>query len=133
MVLDIPLEWWLSAIFFKIGRTTLNIISTYTTAIKITYKELVKVPALAIAITAASKHQAVISSMAAQVITIGPTGDLLIPFSCTIRAKTGKAVILIAIPINSANETNPECACVKSSYIKYASNAPNVNGKTMLA
>ena len=61
-------------------------------------------PAFTMAITAANKHQAVISSAAAQVITIEPKRVLLIPRSCTIRANTGKAVILIEIPINRAND-----------------------------
>ena len=65
-----------------------------------------KEPALTIAITAAKMHQAVMSSAAAQVITTVPSFVLWIPRSWTILAKTGKAVMLIAIPRNKAKDKN---------------------------
>ncbi|MNY25308.1 hypothetical protein D3C86_1590830 [compost metagenome] len=64
-------------------------------------------PAFTIAITAASIHQAVISSAAAQVMAILPSRVLDKPLSCTILASTGKAVMLMEIPANKAKETKP--------------------------
>ncbi len=56
-----------------------------------------------IATMIARLDQAVRSSTAAQVRLMVPRVDLDNPFSCTIRAKTGKAVMLMAIPMNSPN------------------------------
>ncbi|MNF70214.1 hypothetical protein D3C84_521180 [compost metagenome] len=67
---------------------------------------LAKEPAFTIAITTANIHHAVISSAAAHVITIVPNLVLCMPRSCTILARTGKAVILIAIPVNNPKEIN---------------------------
>ena len=49
----------------------------------------------------ASRHQAVTSSMAAQVRASLPSGVLVMPWSDRIRASTGNAVIDIATPRNS--------------------------------
>ena len=56
----------------------------------------------AMAITKASMHQAVASSIAAQANAVLPSGDLERFRSSSIRASTGNAVMLIAIPMNSA-------------------------------
>ena len=56
-------------------------IRTKRTERPITYNALSNVPAFTIAITTASKHQAVMSSAAAQVITIAPNLVLCIPLS----------------------------------------------------
>ncbi|MCY1240669.1 hypothetical protein D9M72_535250 [compost metagenome] len=82
------------------------------------YKELTKDPAFTIAITAAKIHQAVISSAAAQVITLLPNFVLCMPRSCTILAKTGKAVMLIAIPQKRAKDKKATPSGAKVSYIK---------------
>ena len=58
------------------------------------------------AITTANRHQAVMSPLAALANEIVPKCVLVNPFSWIIRAKTGKAVILMAIPINRANDRN---------------------------
>jgi 1-pyrroline-5-carboxylate dehydrogenase len=55
------------------------------------------------AITNARMHQAVTSSTAAQVIAIDPSVVCVSPRSSKIRASTGKAVMLIATPMNNAN------------------------------
>ena len=62
--------------------------------------------ARAMATTTASKHQAVTSSTAAQAIAIEPTRDWVSPRSVRIRAKTGNAVTLMAVPKNSPNGKN---------------------------
>ncbi len=58
------------------------------------------------AITRARMHQAVTSSTAAQVIAIDPSVVCVSPRSSRIRASTGKAVMLIATPMNNANAWN---------------------------
>ncbi len=105
-----------SEIRFRKGLTILNINRMYKTATIITRIALLKDPAFAIAITIANKHQAVMSSIAAQVITVVPRGVLLIPRSYMIRAITGNAAILIAIPINKANARKFVLAKVYSPY-----------------
>ena len=57
----------------------------------------------------ASKHHAVTSSLAAEAIDNIPTGLFVILRSCTIRANTGKAVILMLIPMNMAKGKNSAC------------------------
>ena len=66
---------------FKKGFTTKSIIKTYRIANPMTYNELTKLPAFTIAITTAKIHQAVMSSAAAQVITMVPNRVLCIPRS----------------------------------------------------
>ena len=58
------------------------------------------------ATTNASMHQAVTSSTAAQVMVIAPTGVLCRLRSVRMRASTGKAVMLMAAPMNRATERN---------------------------
>ena len=53
---------------------------------------------------AASRHHAVISLFAALAIASMPIGVLPRLRSCTIRASTGKAVMLTDMPMNSAKE-----------------------------
>ena len=81
------------------------------------YNELVIDPALTIAITPAKIHQAVISSAAAQVITMAPIRVLFKPRSWTIRANTGNAVILIAIPRNNPKDKKATPAGAYCVYI----------------
>jgi hypothetical protein len=68
------------------------------------YKALTKEPAFTIAITAAGMHQVVISSAAAQVITMVPSLVFYMPLFCIMRASTGKAVILMEMPVNKAKD-----------------------------
>ena len=95
-----------SPIRFKKGRTNFNITMTYKAANAIVYKALTNDPAFTIAITIAKIHQAVMSSAAAHVMITVPNLVLCIPRSWIILAKTGKAVILIAIPKNRAKDIN---------------------------
>ena len=74
-----------------------------TKVIPTTKTALVALPAFAMAITAAKIHHAVMSSTAAIVIINEPNAVRFKPLSCTILAKTGKAVMLIDMPINKAN------------------------------
>ena len=82
------------------------------------YNELTKLPVFVIAITAARMHHAVTSSFAALAMAMVPKWVLDNPFSCTILANTGKAVILIEIPINNAKERKSVCLAANSSYTK---------------
>ena len=59
-----------------------------------------------IATTSASRLHAVTSSTAAQVIAVDPRGVFDSPRSSRMRASTGKAVMLIAMPMNSAKLSN---------------------------
>ena len=59
--------------------------------------------ARAMATTKASKHQAETSSTAAQAIAMAPTRDCIKLRSVRMRASTGNAVTLIAVPKNNAN------------------------------
>ncbi|MPM47860.1 hypothetical protein SDC9_94581 [bioreactor metagenome] len=52
------------------------------------------------AMTTANKHQAVTSSFAADAIDKIPTGVFVMFLSCSILAITGKAVMLMDMPIN---------------------------------
>jgi hypothetical protein len=54
--------------------------------------------------TKASRHHAVTSSTAAQVMLMTPTFDWSSPRSLRMRASTGKAVMLIATPMKSTND-----------------------------
>ena len=56
--------------------------------------------------TSASKHHAVTSSAAAHVRATTPSSVWLMPRSVRMRASTGKAVIDIATPMNSAKLVN---------------------------
>lgn len=66
--------------------------------------------------TTASKHHAVISPFAALANEMVPKCVLVSPFSWIIRANTGKAVILMAIPINKAKERK---GVLLSAYLSY--------------
>lgn len=63
---------YLASSFFRSGRTAFNMNTTYPTANSIVYTELSTDPAFTMAITTANRHQAVISSAAAQVMAIAP-------------------------------------------------------------
>ena len=77
-------------------------------------KALATLPARATAITAANRHHAVTSLLAALAMASIPIGVFPRFRSCTIRAKTGKAVILIEMAINSANGINAACPAPNS-------------------
>jgi hypothetical protein len=62
--------------------------------------------ALATATTNASRHHAVMSSIAAQVIAIEPSRVRCNPRSVRMRASTGNAVTDIEMPMKSANTAN---------------------------
>ena len=124
---------FISPILLKNGRTTFNIVKTYNAAKHIVYKALTNVPALTIAITAAKIHHAVMSSAAAHVIITVPSFVLCMPRSCTILASTGKAVILIAIPMNRAKDKNCVPSAANESYTKYANPIPKAKGIIILA
>ncbi len=109
---------YLSPSLCRKGFTTCSINTTYTTAKASVYKALNTDPAFTIAITAARIHQAVISSAAAQVMAMVPRRVLDRPRSCTMRASTGKAVMLMAIPIKSAKERKWMPSGAKRRYIK---------------
>ena len=68
--------------------------------------------ACAIATTNASMLHAVTSSTAAQAVAVLPSEDLNRPRSRKMRTSTGKAVILIEMPMNSAKAVKvaPGCA-----------------------
>ena len=56
--------------------------------------------------TKASRHHAVTSSTAAQVMVMAPTRELSSRRSVRMRASTGKAVMLMDTPMKSTNEEN---------------------------
>jgi hypothetical protein len=62
--------------------------------------------AFPMATTIARMVHAVTSSTAAHVIAVLPSGVRVRPRSSRIRASTGKAMMLIAMPMKSANGTN---------------------------
>ena len=78
---------------------------TYVKEMGYTHIELMPVDR-ASATTKASKAQAVASPTAAQLMAVVPNPLLIIPRSLRIRASTGNAVMDMAIPMNSAKETN---------------------------
>jgi hypothetical protein len=80
-------------------------------------KALVDDPDFVSAITIASKHHAVTSSLAAEAIDSTPNGVFAKFLSCTILANTGKAVILIDIPMNKAKAKNDVCCDAYFSYM----------------
>jgi len=74
-------------------------------------------PAFTIAISAASIHHAVTSSAAAQVMAMAPSLVRVRFLSCKMRASTGKAVMLMAIPINNAKDEKEIAAGANSLYM----------------
>ena len=89
------------------------------------YKANIDVPDCTMPIKAARIHQAVMSSAAAQVSAIIPSLVFVIFRSYIIRASTGKAVMLIAIPMNKEKDKNETPAGAKEGYIYSASNMPH--------
>ena len=83
-------------------------------------------------VASAIKNQALTSSIAAQPIVREPTGPLSIRRSVRIRASTGKAVIDIATPMNSANAANFMFG-PRSLYSGSAAAMPSSIGSAMLA
>src|SRR5574344_1520605 len=90
-------------IFFRNGRTIANIVTIYSIAASMENNAPATEPAFAIAITTARRHHAVTSSFAADAIERIPVWVFVIFRSWIILASTGKAVILMEIPTNSAN------------------------------
>ena len=80
------------------------------------YMALSIVPAWAIAMTTARRHHAVMSPLAALAREMVPKCVLVSPFSWMMRASTGNAVILIAIPTKRANDRN---GVPLSAYLSY--------------
>ena len=93
-----------------------------------------RVPARAMPITSASMHQAVTSSTAAQVIVTAPTLVLCRFRSVRMRARTGKAVMLMLAPRKRATDRNCMCGAALNSWPNRsrASVQPSRNGATML-
>jgi|GEM_PF-5953503 len=71
-----------------------------------------RLEARTMATTMASMPQAVTSPTAAQVIAVLPRKVRVSPRSCKMRASTGKAVMLIEMPMNKAKarKVAPGCA-----------------------
>ena len=67
-------------------------------------------PEVATAVARAMRNQALTSSMAALASASAPTGCLSMRRSTRIRASTGKAVIDIETPMNSAKAVKPPLA-----------------------
>ncbi len=89
-------------------------------------------PLPATAEASASRPHAVTSSTAAAPMAIAPTGCLSMRRSSRMRASTGKAVIDMATPMNSANGTN-EVGGPTSPNSGSATATPRVMGRAMLA
>ena len=81
----------------------------------------------------ASRHHAVTSSFAAEAMESVPMGVFVMLRSCTIRANTGKAVILMDIPINKANGRKAVWLAAYSSYTQMDARIPKKNGTTIPA
>ena len=85
------------------------------------------------ATTNASNVQAMMSSTAAQANANTPVDVRCMPRSVRMRASTGKAVIDIATPRNSARASGGTGPSAVSSWLGYSSNAkpaPNAKGST---
>ena len=88
---------------YKSGFTTYSIITINKTTSSSDKTDVVTEVDFAIAITRAKIDHAVTSSMAAAAMLIIPILVAVRFFSFIIRANTGKAVMLMATPINKAN------------------------------
>ena len=89
--------------FLKMGRNTNKTKTTKISKPKIVQRILESISEeRAITTTIANRIQPVTSSMAAQAREMDPMGVLISFLSERILAKTGNAVILIAVPINIA-------------------------------
>ena len=73
------------------------------------------------------------SSFAADANDKMPTGVCVIFRSCTIRARTGNAVMLIDIPKNRAKGRKSVCAAAYSSYTQKDDTIPKKKGITIPA
>src|SRR5262249_15288294 len=83
--------------------------------------------------TTASRHHAVTSPTAAQVSAATPSSVRDSPRSVRMRARTGNAVIDIAIPMNSANGRKRTPGGPNAGYSANATPHPSANGSAMLA
>ena len=90
------------------GFTSSNITNMNTAVSPIVTRAPTKPVALVIAITIARMHQADTSSTAAHANAVVARGDCVSCRSLMIRASTGNAVMLIAMPKNNAKGVNVE-------------------------
>ena len=74
---------------------------------------------------------ALASPTAAQVMAAAPTGVLAMPRSSRIRTSTGNAVMLIAIPMKSANAVKSVPGDAYAGYSASAETTPRKNGTRM--
>src|SRR5262249_35420569 len=86
--------------------------------------EAVTLEERAIATTRASTLQAVTSSTAAQVRAMLPRAVFVRLRSCSMRASTGNAVMLIEIPMNNANAMNVAPGAARCVYKNHARTTP---------
>src|ERR1041384_4586222 len=112
------------------GRTTKIIAAANSNVKTIVVNETAMPLACTSAITSARMHQAVTSSTAAQVSAIDPSGVWDKARSSSIRASTGKAVMLIATPMNNANAVNEVPGGASSRYTNNDNAVPRTNGTT---
>ena len=99
----------------------------------IVMSELVNPPVFAIATTTVRRHQAVTSSTAAQAMAVVPRWVLVSPRSSMMRTSTGKAVILIATPMNSAKALKDTSGEATEGYMNSDRVMPSKIGTMMLA
>ena len=86
---------------------------------------------LAMATTTARMLHAVTSSTAAQVIAVLPSTVPVMPRSAMIRARTGNAVMLMAMPMKSAKARKLTPSGAKSGYSNSERRTPRKYGTTM--
>src|ERR1019366_10287797 len=91
-----------------------------------------KPPALTMATTKASTVQAVTSSVAAHARAVLPKAVLVKPRSSRMRARTGKAVMLIEMPIKSAKARKVVPGTARLGKSQSEANTPSRYGKRML-
>ena len=107
-----------SPIFFRKGRTMANMTMMYVKVSNMVYKAPPNVPAFVMAMTTARRHHAVTSSLAAEAMVRMPIGLRVIFLSWMMRAKTGNAVMLMAMPMNKEKGRKAVWWAAYSSYIK---------------
>jgi len=89
--------------------------------------------ACAAATISASMHHAVASPSAAQAMEVCPSGVYVMPRSARMRSSTGKAVMLMEIPTNSAKAVKPTPCGPCPGYSQMASPTPSTKGTAMPA
>src|SRR5436190_8435046 len=86
-----------------------------------------------IATTTASRHHADTSSTAAQASAVLPSAVAVRPRSATIRASTGNAVTLIAVPMKSTNGSSGTPGGASHGHSQRATPPPAANGTAIPA